>query len=88
VAEAAEDPLPVLEEEKEEDDRRCAVGGDEEGEEEFVVLVDVPPEQRRRDYRVAEAGDRERLRDPLQGAKDNGLEVGDRFQAPDPMSAF
>ena len=79
AAEPAEDPLPVVEEEEEEDDRRGAVGGDQEGEEEFVVLVDVPAEQRGAITRVAEAGDRERLGDPLQGAEDDRLEVGDRF---------
>ena len=78
--EAMPDPLPVVEEEEEEDQRRRAVGGDQEGEEVVVVLVDVPAEQLRQQHRVAEAGDRERLRDPLQGPEDDRLQVRDRFQ--------
>ena len=71
--EALEDPHPVLEEVEEEDERGGAVGGDEEGEEVVVVLVDVPAQGIGHDDAVPEAGDRERLRDPLQGSQNDRL---------------
>jgi hypothetical protein len=87
ATEATEDPHPVLEEEEEKHRGGGAVGGDEEGEEVFVVLMDVPAEQLRCDHRVAEAGDRERLGDPLQEAEHDRLEEGNGFHARDSLLA-
>ena len=43
-----------------------------------VVLVDVPAQQLRQDHAVAQAGDREQLREPLQQAEHDSLAVRDR----------
>jgi hypothetical protein len=81
VAEASPDPLhdphPVAPEEPQQNESRGEVSRDEEGDEVRVVLVDVPAEELRQDDAVAEARDREELRDALDQPEDDGLAVGD-----------
>jgi len=80
AAEAAQDPDPVAPEEAEQHDRRREVRRDEKGDEERVVLADVPAEELRRDHAVAEARDREELREALEQAEGDRLSVRDRHE--------
>ena len=66
-------------EETEQDERGGEMRRDEEGQEVLVVLVDVPAEQLRQDHAVAEARDREELRDALEQSQDDRLGVGDQL---------
>ena len=77
-AEALDDPHPVAPEEAEQDERGGEVGRDEEGDVVRVVLVDVPAEELRQDHRVAEARDREELRDALERPEDDRPGVRDQ----------
>ena len=77
-AEAAQNPGPLGQEEDEEHGCGREMRGDEEGEKVRLVLAQIPPEQLWQDHRVAEAGDREELGDPLEETYYDRLEVCDQ----------